>query len=294
MWPNQHGASRKHTQYFWGSRGNTGNGVQMYDIPDSAVWLELLAVGSGGSGRQGFNGTAGVAKGGGPGGGSGAISKLIIRTEFLPNNLYISCGGGPQTGNSGNPTAIHLTANNFGSAIDRLLFAGGGGLGAAANSAGGTAAGAAGAATSQATSGPWSSLGMYISMPGQAGTAGGTATAAGPSITFGNAGVFVGGGTGGGGCTTTTFAGGDILGTGLIQGIPGGLAATGAGQHGPRYDMPLTFLGGTGGGSSNSAVGGVGGDGNFGCGGGGGGAGVGASADGGWGGPGFAIITAYF
>ncbi len=294
MWADQNFASRKNTQYFWGAMGNGGNGVQLYEVPDTAVFLEILAVGSGGSGRQGFNGTAGAAKGGGPGGGSGGISKLLIRTEFLPKQLYIQCGGGPPSGNSGNPTNVHLTPNNFSSAVDRLLQASGGGLGTAANGAGGTAGGTGGAVVSAANSGPWSALGEYISVAGQNGANGGTATAAGSAITFGNTGVFITGGSGGGGCTTTTFAGGNITGTGLIQTLLGGVAAAGLGENGLWLERPLTFLGGTGGGSSNAATGGRGGDGAFGCGGGGGGAGVGVGVDGGNGGPGFCIITAVF
>jgi hypothetical protein len=102
------------------------------------------------------------------------------------------------------------------------------------------------------------------------------------------------GGTGGGGTTSADFRGGDITGAGWLgeQKPSTGVAGSTPGSGGYICWNPLYFMGGVGGGSSNTGVGGVGGPGGYGSGGGGGGGGTVGGA-GGNGGGGLVIVISW-
>ena len=264
---------------------------QPYEIPLGANFLSIIVAGGGGSGGSGFSAAAAAARGGGAGGSSGALTRMTVPTVFLPKTLYVFAALGGASGAGGDS----FVAFDPSSATSFTLIRSNGGLagGNGSGTAGGTAGAVAGA-TSVATSGPYSSLGPYQTLAGQAGAAGGAQTGvAGGAVTFGANGIFVSPGAGGGGTTSADFAGGNITGSGLMPTVLGGLAGSNAGAGGFELWLPPTFGGGGGGGASNAGVGGAGGAAGPGSGGGGGGGGT-TGGTGGRGGPGFVLITAIY
>lgn len=264
-----------------------GAGFQPYNIPYGAKMLNIIAVGRGGNAGAGHSAAAATARGGGGSGGSGAITRILIPTSILPDTLWVL----PGSQAAGESYVCTLPAIAAANTIVRANAGGSGNNGT--GSAVGTA-GAAGAITSTATRGPYSTLGVYESLAGQAGVTGGAiAGAAGTAITWGAVGLFVSAGASGAGTTSADFAGGDITGGGLVPTIAGGVAGSNPGNSGYFLMLPPSFTGGSGGGSSNTGVGGAGGNGGYGSGGGGGGGGTTGGA-GGIGGDGLVFITHIF
>lgn len=271
------------TRFFYAA----GTIWQPYSVPAGVTMLHMVAVGSGGQGGAGHSAAAASARGGGGGGGSGAITRISIPASFLPQTIWVLVGN-PVSGNS----YVAVQPNN--TVANTIIMANPGGNGGNGTGAAVGAAGSGGAATALASRGPYASLGLYETIAGQAGVAGGAiAGAVGTALVYGAAGIFVSGGASGAGTTSADFAGGAITGSGLVPTIPGGLAGSNAGNPGFQLWLPPTFTGGSGGGSSNTGNGGAGGIPGPGCGGGGGGGGV-AGGAGAAGGPGFVAITHVF
>lgn len=252
------------------------------DIPESASLLHVLLHGEGGNGADQPGGAPGSGRAGGAGGGSGAITRVVLPTLWLPaKRLFLSLPPG------GTTTPAYLSFQPSSAPLDFSL------LSADNGNAGVIGTGGTGGTAMAANSLPWLCMGPFISIGGQQGSVGGIAAGAvGANLTFGATGAFSSGGTGGAGCTIATFAGGNIATRGPVMALPGGAAGAGRGSDGDWNFGPIPFAhGGSGGGSSNTVVGGAGGRGAPGCGGGGAGAGTGGTASGGKGGPAFALIS---
>lgn len=275
-------------------------GSQTPDVwfkPRGKTMCHIVCIGGGGGGGAGFSGTAGTNAGGGGGGGSGAQCIVTMPLYLLPDVLYVHAGGGgpggPSSGNGGTGGQYSVIKVNpstsLGSTDDYIVLANQGGGGASGAATGAASGGSAGTVT--AISRTLFLLGglvaTNISLAGQAGAAGGTATANSPgsSITLPTTGLVVSGGGGGG----ANGAGGSITGAGAIPTITGTNTPGNAGHRWPNLANRLFFnTGGSGAGSD----GGRGGDGGYGSGGGGGSAGTVGGA-GGNGGPGIIVITCW-
>ena len=291
---------------------------QTWRKPRGVNWIYLIGVGGGSSGGTGFAGT--TTAGGGQGGGSGAQTTVLIPATFIPDILYIQCGLGgigPTTastsGNPGTATYVTIEPDTTITANMTLLFANFQNAGGSAATA--TVGGTAGVAATIATIAnmPLAGRGVYNFFGGQSGTAGGTNTTAGVSLSLPTVGLMVTGGAGAGGSQTSpAFAGGAISGsTGALgqdffpSSIAGGTGATGAtpatpGNPGFISRNYLMNIGGTGGGgASATGAGGIsssGGNGAPGCGGGGSGGTTTQNTTvprGGNGGPGFVYIISW-
>lgn len=277
-----------------------------WTIPQGATRLHIVCIGGGGGGGGGLTGASASARGGGGGGGSGAISTLSINRRFLPDalNIVIGAGGtgspgsgsGGGNGSSSYVETIRSTASFLTTPTDIVSILvranGGNGGNAGTNVAGGTggAAGAAAGVTVQTLD----KIGESSTIIGQQGGTGGAQTGAeGPQLSYGATGIPITGGGGGAGINTAaqiSFNGGQISGAGFVPTNLGGTSSTISGNTGIFLLSPFTSVGGSGGASFDSAVGGRGGDGNIGCGGGGGGGGTTGGA-GGRGGTGLIIIN---
>jgi hypothetical protein len=282
---------------FPGSRSSGTNEWKAWTIPSSANYISMIAIGPGGNGGLGRAIANGTGKGGGGGGASGAVSKVVYATKFLPSVIYYNL--------STTETTISVEPSSTNSLYVKLLFALAGGAGGTATGTTGGAAGTAPVAATDVSVGPPPFLGsalLYSCIAGQAGAAGGAAGVAGTNIVILNpTTTIVTGGAGGGGTAVTPgyTAGGSVTsGFGYFPTIDGGaLNAAGKGGDGAEgtwlWNPHPMGLGGAGGGAG-STLPGVGGDGGFGCGGGGGGSCVTADANAfGIGGPGLIIIKCW-
>lgn len=284
--------------------------------PKNASMLYFVLQGSGAGGGPGFTNGSTKGKGGGGGGGSGACTRLLIPARFVPDALYLfPANGGPggtvlSTGGTNGTCSCALARAvnaesdlNFSgnSVANYVLFSGGGNNPAGQSARGGAAAAASGAAAGGAAETPsgifalYSLLGVWTTIAGQAGAAGGDGSvpSAGGSVAWGAAGLPASGGPGGGaGGSGAAAAGGALTGSGLVQAVPGGAAGVGAnaGNGGQGWQSDGVSWSGSGGGGSSTGNGGVGGIGGWGCGGAGGGGGVTFGA-GGDGGPGFVYVA---
>ena len=270
--------------------------------PRGKTMMFAMAIGGGGGGGGGFTGAAASARGGGGGGGSSSITKLLIPLMCVPDRLYVQVGAGGQGVGSGGGTAgsgilsyifIHAAATLVSGNI--LIASGaagatGGGTGTAA------AVGAAGAAGTIFASSGRCDMGIFQSIAGNVGFAGGAvAGAAGTNATVTVTGIGTGG-AGGAGTTSADFAGGGftaVTDSFLSQYRPQAPAAgSNNGAGGIALEQLLWTYGGCGGSSSNAGVGGNGGNGIYGSGGGGGGGGT-TGGRGGNGGDGIVIIICW-
>ena len=285
-----------------------GNSWQVWNKPINAQFVRFLVLGGGAGGGGGRTSAVNTAAGGG-GGGSSAIAIAKIPASFLPDTLYINVGLGgaggaaSTTGSAGNLSYVSMQPNT--TAFNILLQSGS----AAPTAGGGGTSSVAGVGGTGSTAWTYASfvfgqLGMITTVAGQNGANGGSQTSNGVSITPT---LFIAGGAGGAGVSSGTAGsshnGGDIIGTGFLNTITGGIAdsttliqgnAGWTNIDGVSSYEPMFFTGGSGGGSANtsSRAGGRGGNGSFGCGGGGGGGAYsGTGGAGGNGGDGLVIIT---
>jgi hypothetical protein len=270
-----------------------GGTWQTWIKPRGAKLVNIICVGagSGGGGALQSSGT----RGGGGGGASGAIARLTINANILPDVFYILPGiggvggitaaGGATAGSPGQNSFVTLIPST-GSVSNVLLRSGttpstGGGVGT-------TVAGTGGAAETinLITNNIFANLGNFTFQAGSVGSSGGTG--AGTGITPPS---FVNGGTGGGG----TLSGGSFLVSGVFPAIAAAQANTNGAGNIILYKPTLMLFGGLGGGGSTIGGVGAGGNGAPGCGGGGAGANGNTGATplggGGRGGDGFVIIT---
>lgn len=275
----------------------------------------IISGGGGGGGSGALGGDR--AAGGGGGGGSGAHICFLIPASSCPNNLYISLGAGGVGGTApiangngvvGNPGGISQIALSSLFGTDSIMVCNGGGGGSAGNTTGAAGGGTGGTATAVTSTrgfslipvAPRTAAVTAINLIGDAGTAGGNATAeqAGISKDISNLSPkFIFGGTGGGSvgrATGNNFLGGSMTNSTGYPWIATPSVATGTKGSPSKIVLPYGFfvsggVGGQGGGSSQD-----GGDGLFGAGGGGGGAAwTGTTTHaGGRGGDGFVLIKA--
>jgi hypothetical protein len=260
------------TQTFYAMGGT--NDWQTWEKSRGAKMIQILCVGSGAGGTQAAAGVGGAS--GGRGGSSAGISRVMIPAFLLPDTLFIQVPVGGVIGGNGGISYVALAPVTTSSAL------------VAASSA--TVAGPTTAATI-ATATAFNSLGLFISIAGVAGAAGGIQTT-GPSTNALATTVLTGGAGGAGKISGGAFNGGNINGAGPLPTISGSIAnATNTGNSGVYLLQPFCATGGAGGGSSTGNVGYNGGDGAYGCGGGGGGSARTTGGSGGKGGDGIVIIT---
>lgn len=305
MWPGDALPQRGVTnwQVFYATR-TAGAGAntdwQAYMKPPGASMIYILMLAAGAGGSRVANGS--VTQGGG-GGGSGGMSRMLIPAALLPDIIYVRPGRGGLGATTNNDLGAAGSASYVSIAplatSSSVIFSQAGAAQAANTQAAGPA-GAIGAIADNA----FSSLGLWFSIAGQAGTAGSsTANANASSVTAGASGIITSGGSGGG---CGSGKGGNISGGGFFPTLNQSAGANGAaGFHGFQKGLaigpglksfPLIFTGACGGnGVTTAATAGKGGDASYGGGGGGGGSGTNAgsnSGDGGNGGDALVIIGA--
>jgi len=275
-----------------------GGTWQIWRKPAGAKLIHIVCIGGGGGGGGGFTRAINLTGGAGAGGGSGAITRMTVDASLCPDFLHLSVGtggvgstGSGVAGTAGTSSTVTIPLVGGWSTGGSILATttGGGGGGAGTGAVGGVA-GIAGAINVATT---YSSLGVYTSIAGQAGTLGGFSTTAPVAVPWGT--LFISGGAGGGGINTgnTQVAGANITQSAnpYFQTITGGAISGGTGNSGVEFtDNILISSGGAGGGSNSNGVGGAGGNGGFGSGGGGGASGI-TGGRGGRGGDGLIIIT---
>lgn len=274
--------------------------------PPGCTFLSLYTVGGGGGGGGGKSAASGNARGGGGGGGSGAIVKIIMPLDDVPEVLYLivppgGLGGAADTDGSiggipivlwGEPRAASDYSNYF-------MFGGTNqpSFGSKGTATAGGSGGGGGSVPLQQYM-PASGAGFMQTIAGQTGANGGAHTGAvGGAITLPNTGITSMGGPGGAGVTAADFAGGTITlptSSWLTSRAPAGPPAAGSndGSHGYYIQQPPWGWCGYGGSSSNNGVGGNGGFGAIGCGGAGGGGGT-TGGRGGDGGHGLIVLTCW-
>ncbi|MDP2259527.1 MAG: DUF2793 domain-containing protein, partial [Caulobacter sp.] len=229
----------------------TADGV--YDPPDWARRLVLVAIGGGGGGGGGAAGTNSVNRSGGAGGGAGGLAREVIDIVELSGaslDIIVGAGGaagagvtGVSTGGSGGNGAESSVADGS----DVLVRAGGG-------------AGGAGGATSNSSGGA-GGFGATAGNPGGNGSIANNAVPGGEQA----CGTGPGGGGGGGGLNTasTTTSGrdgghGSLVGRRSARG-EGGAAGGSGSPGGTKVWTRGCGAGGGGGGGIASANAGAGG-----------------------------------
>jgi len=231
-------------QEFYG--GTKANGFAGYTWvkPRGASMVRFMLIGPGG---RGGNGSISV---GGGGGASGSVTSWIGPAMFVPDILNIFCG---QSG-SGEATYLEYRSSN---GINTLLEADNGG------SASLSTAGSSGIAMA---ANQFTACGIFTSIAGQAGTAGGS-TGAGTNQAA-SATTFLSGGAGGSGAAANT--GGSVTPNYGYTALPATTAGgTVAGANGYFITQPILVGCGGAGGTTSTAVGTAGCRGWLCCGGGG-------------------------
>jgi hypothetical protein len=278
---------------FPGSLTSGTNEWKAWTIPSSANYISMIAIGPGGNGGLGRAVANGTTKGGGGGGASGAISKAIYTTKFLPSVIYYNL--------STTETTISAEPSSTNSLYVKLLFALAGGTGGTSTGATSGVGGTAPVAATDASVGPPPFLGSALSYHALAGVAGVAGSTSVTSFLLAGA-IGITGGAGGAATTATPVfgTGGSITNNSIdyFPSVAGGTGNSGGkgndGANGYWFWKPhLCGMGGGGGGAGNGLPG-KGGNGGFGCGGGGGGSCVTADANAfGLGGPGLIIIKCW-
>ena len=293
---------------------------QIWQKPNNAKFINILAIGGGGGGGAGGSNNAGA--GGGGGGGSSAISRLFINSCVLPDRLYVQVGNGGRGGiqspvsaaTSGGISYVSVQPNT--SSLSVVVASGNAGAGFGGQGQNGASPGTAGVAGAADSGSMLSQLGFYQTISGIIGQAGGPGSSILSSITLGVSPYILpitpgmgGSGLSAGGTPDST---GNIIGGGFIPTISGGTSNPTGGTQGSNgyYGLtpnsnsssrsPFFSTGGAGGGAGGYSLivgfGGTGGAGGYGCGGGGGGASYTTSTNGGRGGrggDGLVIITCW-
>ena len=254
-------------EFFGGANGN----IRTWVKPRGASMVRIMLIGGGGGGANGAGTT------GGGGGGSGAVTSWIGPAIFIPDILNIRVGSGGVANSSGDPCYIYYRASNG----DNLLLRANGGTGSTGTSGGSGA--------SQMTANQFTACGIFYSIDGQSGAAGGT-TGAGGSISP-SSNTFLSGGAGGSGGSLNS--GGGVTPNYSYTALPVTTAGgTIAGASGYFITSPIMVgCGGAGGTTNTTGTGSRGGNGGIGCGG--GGAGEDATTGGGRGGDGAVFVWAW-
>jgi len=244
-----------------------GGTVRDWVKPRGASMVRIMLIGPGGGGG---NGSTTV---GGGGGGSGAVTSWIGPAMFVPDVLRITIGAGGISSAPGASTTVVYQAKD-GTGYE-LLNGQAGDSGANAVTPGG--------AGSAMLANQFTAAGIFTSIAGQAGVAGGS-SGAGTNQPVSTT-TFLSGGAGGSGATANI--GGRVspnYGYPALPNTPAG--GTVAGANGYFITQPILVGCGGAGGSTNQATGSAGGRGGIGCGGG----GAGEDGTGGRGGDGAVFI----
>jgi hypothetical protein len=280
--------------------------------PSNITMVQFFLVGAGGGGGAGYIVSTTQGAGSGAGGGGGAITKLLIPSVFLPDELYVNVGiggsagvisaAGVSGGNGVSGTATYVDLINGNNTSSTLIATANGGTRGTGGTVGGVSGtGGAGGVASTISSSVYLGLGygsFYAGGAGQSGTATGTLS---PVTTSTN---LTSGGAGGSGRNSTVNRGtpGSIGGNNVY--LPSlSISDSGTtynGQNGIFSLNPFQSYGGVGGWGAQrlvgQACGGNGGNGIMGSGGGGGGGGNSGcvtTGNGGRGGDGLVIITCF-
>jgi hypothetical protein len=301
--------SQQDIQIFYANQGNFG--YQTWRKPKKCNFVYILSIDGGGGGSSGISTSLNTGVAGNCGGGSGAVGRVLVNSNFVPDTLYVKVGkggtgglnqtgGGFVTANSGSvgeasgvfciPTQSSQNNNNQNSSF----------IGGNTSAQGGTtAASVNGSAVSALGNNHLTGLTNFISTigrPSAGGLSGGTPSNIAPLtshiLTAGCAGAPYNG-------VATPFDGGGINASSispLIAGGVGGGLVGGNGADGYTSWKPFFSTGGAGGGNAytSGGVAGDGGNGGIGSGGGAGGnANFGTSGKGGNGGDGIVIIISF-
>jgi len=255
-----------------------GSAWQTWRKPRKCNYVWMMAIGGGGGGSSSFGGSVSTS------GGSGAVTRALFNSSYLPDILYIQVGLGGVgaigsnsvvAGNAGNRSWVSIGSTTTSTSVVM-------GSGSAAATAGGT-----GESTFNSNVGSFVNLANFISTQGVTQPGTGDITPLTSQITS----------PGGSQNGVTTASGTSILSTSispLIQGGASVVSGTGnKGADGYTSWKPFFSTGGAGGGGSQNGVGGAGGDGGIGSGGGYGGAGTTSGGNGGKGGDGLVIIITF-
>lgn len=288
-------SQQQQTYTFYVNSSNTTVGWQTWNKPRGAKFLVVFLIGGGGAGGNGFVGTGNA--GGGGGGGSSGYTRGIFPAFLLPDTLYIQVGQANPSNMNGVSSIALVPSNNAQTLlIQSSANAGGWAVSGVAGTvlAGGNG-GQQGLATS-ATLSAFGNLGIFTSIAGVNGSAGGTITpTAGSNQAALGTGLFTGGAGGGGKTSISSATGGNITAaTAILTNQVNGGSTDGAnGDSGYGLFQPLCGTGGAGGAGKlgTTGAGGRGGNAWYGSGGGGGGAGSVSGGVGGRGGDGLVIIT---
>ncbi len=243
----------------------TADGV--YDVPDWARRLVIVAIGGGGGGGGGAAGTNSASRSGGAGGGGGGVAREVVDISELAGatlDVVVGAGGAAGAGVTGSSSGGAGGSGGDSSIADDgvVRVRAGGGSGGAGGATGASNGGAGG----------------FGDTPGNSGGNGGTSSnaLAGGEQTCG---AGPGGGGGGGGLNaSSTTTGGRDGGRGSLAGqtAAGGAGGSGGGSGAPGAAKAWQRgcgAGGGGGGAIASADAGAGGAGGAPGGGGGGGGG---------------------
>jgi hypothetical protein len=301
--------SQQDVQIFYANQGDRG--YQTWTKPRKCNFVYILSIDGGGGGASGVSTPSNVGVANGCGGGSGAVTRALINSSFVPDSLYIKVGKGglggssqtgggfveANTGSAGESSGVFCLPNlsSQGNANQASSFIGG-----STSAQGGTfAAGVNGSTASTLANNYLLGLTNFISLAGRT-SSGGLLGTTPPNIDVLTSHIVTAGCAGAPTLNiSTTLNGGGINTSAISPLIAGGIGGTtlgGNGADGYTSWKPFFSTGGAGGGnaSTSGGVGGNGGNGGIGSGGGGGGnANAGTSGRGGRGGDGLVVIISF-
>lgn len=263
-----------------------GPGINFVNIPRGRGMIHFFGWAGGGGGGAGLTGLTSTGRGGGGGGASSAVLSLMMPRAFLiADSFVVSVGrggvGGAASGSAGTGGSNTTCSFDYGGSLKTFYFTGAGGGGAAGTTT--TASGGTQGTAGVSSTLPFGLNGIWVALSSQTGGVG-TTTAIGSNTTFFTA--FLPAGCGGGGANTTNgaFAGGIVIGAGIVPTQP-------AGASGYFIQKPFSSISGCGGSGSAAGTGGTGGNGGPGTGGGGGGGGITGGPGGNGGGGGLYVVS---
>jgi len=295
--------SQQDIKIFYANSGSFG--YQTWQKPRKCNFVYILSIDGGGGGAGGVVAVGPGAQINSTGGGSGAVTRALIDSKFVPDTLYIKVGRGGKggaavtvnytPGNNGEASGVFASSRLSSQALANASFSF---LGGYTPAVGGALAASAGALATVAGSSYQSLLTTFTSI---AGVSSATIVTTAPVDIQPLASQIVTAGCGGAPVTSgSAFNGGSINSSSFSPRIAGGIgdAALGTdGSNGFTSWKPFFSTGGAGGGNAHTSggVAGKGGKGGIGSGGGaGGGAALGAtSGAGGDGGDGIVIIISF-
>jgi hypothetical protein len=255
--------------------GGGTNDWQTWTKPRNCKFIWMMCIGAGAGGQTTGTTSTGI------GGGSGAITKAIFPANTLPDILFVQPGIGAINTIGGRSWVVINPSGSVPVAMNTVCVSGTAGAGTTSLANGETAA--------TTTVAGLLSLGTFQSTAGTANPQTATFTPSSsltnPGGNGGTPGVSVGTSTLSVTLTpniiTPTILGGSVIGAGDVGG------------NGIFYWKPLFSLGGSGGNSSSTEVGGNGGNGAYGSGGGGCGGSTSGTSVGGKGGDGLVVIATF-